>query len=82
MSALFKHYRPKSFLATNNIQIWRLSSTKIDTTVKKDEDEEEFRVLDILKKRERLQRRVAKRADVQPDRADRMATDQVILHGT
>lgn len=79
MSALIKHYRPRSLITANNIQIWRLSSTKVDTPAKRDVEEEEFRVLDILKKRERQQRRTVKRADIQPDRADRMATDQVSL---
>lgn len=77
MSALIKHYRPGTLITATNVKIWRLSSTKIDTTTKKDDDEEEFRVLDILKKRERQQRKVMKRADIQPDRADRMSTDQV-----
>lgn len=77
MSALIKHYGPRRILTATNIKIWRLSSTKIDTTLKKDDEEDEFRVLDILKKRERQQRRIIKRADVQPDRADRMSTDQV-----
>lgn len=77
MSVLIKHYKPRSLITATNVKIWRLSSTKIDTTTKRDDDEEEFRVLDILKKRERQQRRTIKRADIQPDRADRMSTDQV-----
>lgn len=77
MSALIKHFNPRSLITACNVKIWRLSSTKIETTVKRDDGDEEFRVLDILKKRERQQRRTVRRADIQPDRADRMPTDQV-----
>ncbi|XP_059050342.1 small ribosomal subunit protein mS35 [Achroia grisella] len=75
MSILIKYYKPGGFnIALNTI--WRCNSTGTDVAVNKIEEDEEFRVLDILKKRQRLQRRVNKRADIQPDRADRMATDQ------
>lgn len=76
MSIFIKHCKPS--LATGfNCRIWRLNSTSADVAAKNNEEDEEFRVLDILKKKDRQQKRVARRADVQPDRADRMATDQV-----
>ncbi|KAJ2942319.1 hypothetical protein O0L34_g15867 [Tuta absoluta] len=76
MSVLIKHYKPGSLVSVSNIKIWRFNSTTADSALKKGEEEEEFRVLDILKKKDRVKRRVARRADIQPDRADRMATDQ------
>lgn len=79
MSAFIKHCRPNSFVTVFNVKIWRLNSTAADVTLKKDDEEEEFRVLDIMRKNQRQQRRVVRRADVQPDRADKMATDQVCL---
>lgn len=77
MSVFIKHYLPGRIFTVSNYKIWRPHSTAADSSLKKDEEEEEFRVLDILKKRERTQRRVVRRSDVQPDRADRMATNQV-----
>ncbi|KAI5639305.1 mitochondrial ribosomal subunit protein domain-containing protein [Phthorimaea operculella] len=76
MSVLIKHYKPGSLVSVSNIKIWRFNSTTADSALQKDEEEEEFRVLDILKKKDRMKRRVARRTDIQPDRADRMATDQ------
>ncbi|GBP50035.1 28S ribosomal protein S35, mitochondrial [Eumeta japonica] len=70
-------YKPKTLNINNNAYvrtIWRLNSTAIGAV--KDTEEEEFRVLDILKKKQRQERKTMKRADVQPDRADRMAPDQ------
>lgn len=78
MSLFIKHCRPGSFTLAYNVKPWRLNSTKADSKLDKNEDEE-FRVLDILKTRTRQQRRVVRRADIQPDRADRMPTDQVLL---
>ncbi|XP_063545369.1 small ribosomal subunit protein mS35 [Cydia strobilella] len=76
MSVFIKHYKPNNLVTVFNAKIWRSSSTAADVTLKKDEEEEEFRVLDIMRKTHRQQRKVARRADVQPDRGDRMATDQ------
>ncbi|KAJ8706613.1 hypothetical protein PYW07_012691 [Mythimna separata] len=76
MSLFIRNYKPNSLATVYNTKLWRLNSTTTDSALKKDEEEEEFRVLDILKKRERFQRRVVRRTDIQPDRADRMATDQ------
>ncbi|XP_013194827.2 small ribosomal subunit protein mS35 [Amyelois transitella] len=77
MSLFIRIYKPNGLNAAFNNKIWRLNSTSTDISLKKgDEDEEEFRVLDIMRKRERQQRRTMRRADVQPDRADRMAPDQ------
>ncbi|XP_037303184.1 28S ribosomal protein S35, mitochondrial [Manduca sexta] len=76
MSLFIKHCRPGCISTTYNTKIWRLNSTTADTALKKGEEEEEFRVLDILKKKDRQQRKVARRTDIQPDRADRMAPDQ------
>ncbi|KAL0808953.1 hypothetical protein ABMA28_012611 [Loxostege sticticalis] len=76
MSVFIKHYRPCGLVSGFNNKIWRYNSTTADVATSKNEEDEEFRVLDILKKRDRQQRRVARRADVQPDRADRMAVDQ------
>lgn len=74
-----RNYKPNSLATVYNVKLWRLNSTTADNVMKKDEnEEEEFRVLDILKKKDRMQRRVVRRADIQPDRADRMALDQVI----
>lgn len=56
--------------------LWRLNSTTVGS--QKEVEEEEFRVLDILKKRERFQKRVARKVDVPPDRAEKMPVDQVI----
>lgn len=77
MSLFIRFNRPAGLNTAINNKIWRMSSTSVDVAVNKGEEEEEFRVLDILHKRQRMQRRTAKRADVQPDRADRMAPDQV-----
>lgn len=77
MSIFIKHCRPGSFAPAYNVKLWRLNSTTADTKLNKSEEDEEFRVLDILKTRTRQQRRVARRTDIQPDRADRMPTDQV-----
>lgn len=71
MSLFIKHYRP-GLVLNKQIQ-WRLNSTVLENH----ENEEEFRVLDILKKRERYQKKVARRIDVPTDRADKMPTDQV-----
>ncbi|XP_075990084.1 mitochondrial ribosomal protein S35 [Anticarsia gemmatalis] len=76
MSLFIRNYKPSSLASVYNAKIWRLNSTTADTSLKKDEEEEEFRVLDILKKRERVQRKVMRRTDIQPDRADRMAENQ------
>ncbi|CAH0404022.1 unnamed protein product [Chilo suppressalis] len=76
MSIIIKHWRSTGLPSNFNLRIWRLHSTNADVAAKKGEEEEEFRVLDILKKRDRVQRRVARRNDVQPDRAERMAPDQ------
>ena len=76
MSVFIKHYRPGRVSIVHNSKVWRLNSTSAETIVKKGEEDEEFRVLDIMKKRSRQQRRTARKMDVQPDRADRMATDQ------
>lgn len=74
-----RNYKPNSLATVYSVKLWRLNSTTADSVMKKDEnEEEEFRVLDILKKKDRMQRRVVRRADIQPDRADRMALDQVI----
>lgn len=77
MSLFIRNYKPNSLATVYNVKIWRLHSTAAESTQKKDESEEEFRVLDILKKKDRIQRKVTRRADVQPDRSDRMAPDQV-----
>lgn len=77
MSLFIRNYKPNSLATVYNAKLWRLNSTTADSALKKDEEEEEFRVLDILKKRDRFQKRVVRRTDIQPDRADRMATDQV-----
>lgn len=77
MGLFIRIYKPNSLATVYNVKFWRLNSTSPDSASKKDEEEEEFRVLDILKKRERFQKKVIRRADIQPDRADRMATDQV-----
>ncbi|KOB69803.1 28S ribosomal protein S35, mitochondrial [Operophtera brumata] len=76
MSLFIKHCRPRGFASAYNVKLWRLNSTTADAALKLGDEEEEFRVLDIKKTRTRQQRRVARRADVQPDRADRMSTDQ------
>lgn len=76
MSIFIKHCRPNSFAPCYNVKLWRLNSTTVDRKLTKNDEEEEFRVLDIVKTRTRQQRRVARRMDVQPDRADRMPTDQ------
>ncbi|XP_021193655.3 small ribosomal subunit protein mS35 [Helicoverpa armigera] len=77
MSLFIRNYKPNSLAAGYNAKLWRLNSTTADSALKKnDEDEEEFRVLDILKKKDRIQRRVIRRTDMQPDRADRMAPNQ------
>ncbi|CAH0731122.1 unnamed protein product, partial [Brenthis ino] len=73
MSVFIRNLRPG---AVYNAQIlWRFNSTTAET-LKQGEDEEEFRVLDILQKKDRQQRKVARRTDIQPDRADKMSTDQ------
>ncbi|XP_053622643.1 small ribosomal subunit protein mS35 [Plodia interpunctella] len=76
MSLFIRCYKPNNINTAFNNKIWRFNSTSTDISLKKDVEEEEFRVLDILKKRERTQRKTIRRADVQPDRADRMAPDQ------
>ncbi|XP_026748021.1 28S ribosomal protein S35, mitochondrial [Trichoplusia ni] len=76
MSLFIRNYKPNSLATVYNVKIWRLHSTAAESTQKKDENEEEFRVLDILKKKDRIQRKVTRRADIQPDRSDRMAPDQ------
>ncbi|CAG9790551.1 unnamed protein product [Diatraea saccharalis] len=76
MSLIIKHCRSNGITSSFNLRIWRLNSTSMDVAAKKGEEEEEFRVLDILKKRDKVQKKVARRNDVQPDRADRMAVDQ------
>lgn len=80
MSIFIKHCRPGGFATAYNVKLWRLNSTTADTALKKTDEDEEFRVLDIKKTRTRQQRRVIRRADIQPDRADRMSTDQVFIH--
>lgn len=79
MSVFIKHYKGTNLPFICNNKLWRYSSTAADIPLKKDDEEEEFRVLDILKKRQRTQRRTLKRTDVQPDRTDRMPVDQVIV---
>ncbi|XP_045508912.1 28S ribosomal protein S35, mitochondrial [Colias croceus] len=73
MSLLIKHYKPGAVFNTQIL--WRLNST-VAENLNKGEDEEEFRVLDILKKKDKQQRRVARRSDVMPDRTEKMPTDQ------
>lgn len=75
MSVFIKHCRVRSLARAYNVQLWRWNSTAAGNPVQ--EEEEEFRVLDIQKSRSRQQRKVARRADIQPNRADRMPTDQV-----
>lgn len=75
MSLFIRNYKPNSLATVYNTKIWRVNSTKAEGSLKKDQ-EEEFRVLDILKKRDRQQKKVFRRADIQPDRADRMAENQ------
>ncbi|XP_034838968.1 small ribosomal subunit protein mS35 [Maniola hyperantus] len=72
MSVFIRNYKPGGIY---NARIWRLASTTAEST-KHGEEEEEFRVLDILKKRDKFQRRVARRAEVPPDRTEKMRTDQ------
>lgn len=74
MSAFIKHYRSASVSNCFNIKIWRFSSSAPDVGVK--DDEEEFRVLDLSAKKQRQQRRMQKKANVQPDRAERMSPNQ------
>ncbi|CAK1592327.1 unnamed protein product [Parnassius mnemosyne] len=75
MSVFIKYSKPGSLGAVFNVQVlWRFNSTTAES-IRKEEDEE-FRVLDILKKKDRQQKKQIRRADIQPDRADRMATDQ------
>ncbi|XP_023949206.1 28S ribosomal protein S35, mitochondrial [Bicyclus anynana] len=74
MSVFIRHYNPGSVY---NAKIWRFASTTAETPkLTNGEDDEEFRVLDILKKRDKLQRRAPRKADVPPDRAEKMRTDQ------
>lgn len=74
MSVFIRNIRPN---AVYNAQIlWRFNSTTAET-LKQSEEEEEFRVLDILQKKERQQRKVIRRTDIQPDRSEKMRTDQV-----
>lgn len=77
MTLFIKHCRPGGLAAFSNVKLWRVNSTTADSALKQADDDEEFRVLDIKKTRTRQQRRVLRRTDIQPDRADRMATDQV-----
>ncbi|XP_011563742.2 28S ribosomal protein S35, mitochondrial [Plutella xylostella] len=76
MSVFIKHYKASHLLSASNVKFFRFSSTAADLPLKKEDDDEEFRVLDIVKKRQRQQRRLNKRTDIQPDRSDRMAIDQ------
>ncbi|CAH2230598.1 jg19033 [Pararge aegeria aegeria] len=77
MSVLIRHYKPGGIY---NTKIWRFASTTAESTKQTNgEDEEEFRVLDILKKKDRFQRKVARKTEVPPDRTDKMRTDQVRL---
>ncbi|XP_068627287.1 small ribosomal subunit protein mS35 [Battus philenor] len=72
--SVFKYTKPGSLGSVFNVQVlWRPNSTTAETAKK---DEEEFRVLDILKKRDRQQKKLVRRTEVQPDRAERMPTDQ------
>nr|XP_026492414.1 28S ribosomal protein S35, mitochondrial-like [Vanessa tameamea]XP_026492415.1 28S ribosomal protein S35, mitochondrial-like [Vanessa tameamea] len=73
MSLFIRNYKPG--VAYNAQILWRFNSTTAET-VKQGEDEEEFRVLDILHKKGKLQKRVNRRADIQPDRSEKMPTDQ------
>lgn len=73
MSLFIRKYKPG--VVYNTQIVWRLNSTTAETLKQGDEDEE-FRVLDILQKKGRTQRKVARRADVQPDRSEKMPTDQ------
>lgn len=76
MSVLIKYTKPGSLGTVFNVQVlWRLNSTSTDAVRK--EDEEEFRVLDILKKKDKQKKKTARRTDIQPDRAERMSPDQV-----
>ncbi|CAB3258268.1 unnamed protein product [Arctia plantaginis] len=76
MSIFIRNYNPGPLATLYKANIWRLNSTTAESSVKKDEDEEEFRVLDILKKRDKQQKRIVRRTDIQPDRADRMTENQ------
>lgn len=68
MSVFIRNIRPN---AVYNAQIlWRFNSTTAET-LKQGEEEEEFRVLDILQKKERQQRKVIRRTDIQPDRSEK-----------
>ncbi|KAJ0169705.1 hypothetical protein K1T71_014890 [Dendrolimus kikuchii] len=75
MSVFININKPNGLLKIYNCKLWRPNSTTADAARSK-VDDEEFRVLDILKKRDKQQRRTARRTDIQPDRADRMAPDQ------
>lgn len=77
MSVFIKINKPNGFLRIYTCKLWRQNSTTADVARTKMDEEEEFRVLDIIKKRDKHQRRSARRTDIQPDRADRMAPDQV-----
>lgn len=79
MSIFIRNYKPSPLATIYKSNIWRLNSTTAESSLKKDEDEEEFRVLDIIKKRDKQQRRIARRTDTQPDRADRMRENQVCI---
>ncbi|XP_072946908.1 small ribosomal subunit protein mS35 [Epargyreus clarus] len=72
MSLFFKNYKPNTSIYNRQV-LWRCNST---TATQNTEDEEEFRVLDILKKRDRQQKRVVRRIEVQPDRTTKMKPDQ------
>ncbi|KPJ00487.1 28S ribosomal protein S35, mitochondrial [Papilio xuthus] len=75
MSVFIKYNKPGSIGNIFNVQVlWRFNSTTAETMRK--EEDEEFRVLDIMKKRDRQQKRTARKINIQPDRADRMPTDQ------
>ncbi|KAL4712776.1 hypothetical protein ACJJTC_019428 [Scirpophaga incertulas] len=77
MNVILQYYRSLGTARTLNLRIWRLNSTSADVaTTTKGDEEEEFRVLDILKSRQRTKKKVTRRNDVQPDRADRMSIDQ------
>ncbi|VVC90760.1 unnamed protein product [Leptidea sinapis] len=72
MALFTRSYKPGVLFNTN--LLWRSNSTL--ETLQKGEDEEEFRVLDILKKKDKHQRRVARPMKVPADRAEKMPTDQ------
>lgn len=76
MSIFIRNYKSGGIY---NARVWRFASTTAESA-KHGEEEEEFRVLDILKKKDKVQRKVARRTEVQPDRTEKMRTDQVKIH--